>query len=509
MVGKGHAWGRTAAALVAAMVVTLLTSATAYGAQPVGALTQLSGTAGCFTHDGSSNDGQGTCSLARGMADTESATVSADGHNVYVGSYGNQGLGLGAGLAIFKRNKTSGALTQLSGNTGCLTTDGASSAGPGTCTKARGLLRYPGDGHDLALTANGKWAYWAGDDSPASLLIFRRNTTSGKLTQLSGVAGCITTDGSSQDGAGTCKTDPHLLDAAGLTFSSDERFLYVTGTGGSRQIEVYRHNKTTGALTDIECISEAPAPSGCRTGRVVGDTQYIQLAPNGKHAYAGQYGIGMSVFNRNPKTGILTQKSGKAGCLTNSGLDDQNANTCIKARLTRGTFPLLVAPNGKTLYNGDGYNGFSTFHIKSNGSLKQLAGKHGCMSNDGDDNTGAKTCAVGRAVVSPYGGAISADGTTLYISNDDDTTAGGIAVFRLNPTTGVATQLSGKAGCITDDGSSGQGGLLGKCVDGKALGYGYGMSVSPDGRSVYQATDYHGAGLAIYHRKIPKVRAVP
>jgi DNA-binding beta-propeller fold protein YncE len=502
MVVGGRVLGRTAAAVFAVAAVLLSASATAYGAQQLGGVTQLSGKAGCFTYDGASDAGPGTCAKARGLAEGESAEVSPDGRNVYAGSYRNSGAGLGAGYAIFKRNTSSGALTQLAGKAGCLTTDGASNAGAGTCAAPRGLLTASGDGHDIAFTTNGKWVYIATDDFPASIMIFRRNTSTGALTQLSSTAGCITTDGSSQAGAGTCKQDPHLLDASGLTFSSDERFLYVTGTGGSRQIEVYKHNASTGALTDIECISQAPVPSGCQAGRVVGDTQEIALAPNGKHAYAGQYNYGISVFDRNPSTGLLAQKAGKPGCITDNGLDDQGSATCTTARVARATFPLLISPNGKWLYNLDGHIGFSTFRINGDGTLAQLAGTSGCTTGNGKDNTGASTCAVGRAISEPYGGAISPDGRTLYVSDDDTTTSGGLGVFQLSKSTGVATQLAANAGCITADGSTGAGGAPGTCANGRALGYGYGMSLSPDGRSIYQATDASSnAGLAIYRRK--------
>ena len=257
--------------------------------------------------------------------------------------------------------------------------------------------------------------------------------------------------------AGHLPDDPHLLDASGLTFSSGDHFLYVTGTGGSQQIEVFSRNTTTGALSDIECISEAPAPSGCQTGRVVGDTQEIALTPDGKHAYAGQYSVGMSIFDRNPSSGLLTQKSGTAGCITDNGKDDTGAATCATGRVSRGTFPLLVTPNGKWLYNMDSHLGFSTFQINSDGSLSQLAGTDGCTTLDGKDNTGATTCALGRAVDEPYGGAISADGRSLYVSNSDQ--IGGVAVFLLSPTAGRAIQLAGLAGCITGDGSSGSGGV--------------------------------------------------
>jgi DNA-binding beta-propeller fold protein YncE len=150
----------------------------------------------------------------------------------------------------------------------------------------------------------------------------------------------------------------------------------------------------------------------------------------------------------------------------------------------------------------DSNSGFSTFRINSDGSLSQLAGTNGCTTPDGKDNTNASTCATGRAVDSVYGGVISPDGRTLYVSDYGHNGIGGVGVFLLNPTTGAATQLAGLAGCITVDGSSGSGGAAGTCANGRALAYGYGMSVSPDGRFVYQATDASSeAGLAIFKRK--------
>lgn len=498
MVVEGRLIRRIGAMAAIALVATLLTSSTAYAAQPLGALTQLSGTAGCFTFNGGSEDGSNTCTQARGLAEGESAAVTPDGANVVVGSYPDSGFSLGPGYAVFSRNQTTGALSQLSGKSGCLTPDGSSSAGAGTCTVARGLSTESGDGHDVVFSADGKMAYIAADGAPASIMIFQRNPSTGALTQLSGTAGCITTDGSSLAGAGTCKTDPHLLQAAGLTLSPDQKFLYVTGTGNSEQIEVYSRNTTTGALSDIQCISQAPAPAGCTTGRVVGDSEFIALSPNGLHAYAGQYDNGISVFDRNATTGLLTQKSGTAGCITEDGTDDTGASTCAVGRETEGTFPLLIAPNGQTLYD-TGFEGFSTFHVNSNGTLTQLSGTNGCMTDDGKDNNGAVTCAVGRALGGPYGGAISPDGKTLYISEYGQSQIGGVAILSLNSTTGVATQLSGLAGCITVDGSSDYGGTPGVCTNGRALGYGYGMAVSPDGSSVYQATDAStNAGLAVY-----------
>ena len=153
----------------------------------------------------------------------------------------------------------------------------------------------------------------------------------------------------------------------------------------------------------------------------------------------------------------------------------------------RGEFPLLVSRDGHTLYNMDGQDGgFSTFHINGNGTLTQLAGTRGCTTIDGKDTNGASTCAIARAVDEPYGGVISPDGRSLYISNDSKI-GGGLSVFAVNTKSGVATQQAGLNGCITNDGTSN--GVAAMCVNGRALGDGYGMSISPDGHSIYEATD--------------------
>src|SRR5205809_5355865 len=101
---------RPAPAMVVACAVVLmgmaLLAGVARAAQPLGALTQLPGTAGCFTFDGASEDGAGTCAKARGIAEGESAAVSPDSANVYVGSYRDSGASLESGFAVFSRNSS-------------------------------------------------------------------------------------------------------------------------------------------------------------------------------------------------------------------------------------------------------------------------------------------------------------------------------------------------------------------------------------------------------------------
>lgn len=333
-------------------------------------------------------------------------------------------------------------------------------------------------------------------------MVFQRDPTTGALTQLAGTAGCITPNGSDQDGAGQCQTDSTLSGPDGISISSDDRFVYVVDYDNS-SIHVFAGNTTTGTLSDIQCIAEAPVPTGCTQGRVVGDSEYLALSPDGLYAYGGEYGNGMSIFDRDPTTGLLTQKAGTAGCITDDGDDDTGASTCAVGRDVAGTYPVMVSPNGNTLYDVAAEDhGLSVFHINSDGTLTQFPGTEGCVTDTGMDNTGASTCATGREV-GPYGGVLSPDGGSLYLS-DNDTGSGGVAIFSLDPSTGVATQMPGLAGCISADGSSD--GTAGQCTQGRALSEGYGMGISPDGHSVYQATeDSTDAGLAIYSRETAPV----
>ena len=206
--------------------------------KPLGALTQLPGKAGCFTHDGSSEDGANTCGKARGMPNRERDRQPRRRQRLRRELLEQRRLARFR-LRGLQAQQVRRRAQAAPGKAGCLTADGSSNAGAGTCTEARGIFDRLGDGHDLVFTPNGRWAYMAADGDPSGILIFKRNPSTGALAELSGTAGCITTTGADQNGAAHCQVDSHLLDASGLTFSSDTHFLYVTGTGGSRQIEVF------------------------------------------------------------------------------------------------------------------------------------------------------------------------------------------------------------------------------------------------------------------------------
>ena len=85
-----------------------------------GALTQVAGTAGCVSEDGSA----GACADGVGLDEPRALVVSPDGLHVYVLSSASNAI------AAFARDAATGALTQLEGTNACISEDGTG----GACT---------------------------------------------------------------------------------------------------------------------------------------------------------------------------------------------------------------------------------------------------------------------------------------------------------------------------------------------------------------------------------------
>jgi hypothetical protein len=68
-----------------------------------------------------------------------------------------------------------------------------------------------------------------------------------------------------------------------------------------------------------------------------------------------------------------------------------------------------------------------------------------------------------------------------------------VAVFSRNLTTGELTQLSGLAGCVSEDGTGGG------CTDGKGLDSAFAVVVSPDRKHIYVGSSDINA-VTVFHR---------
>ena len=177
-------------------VIALAAAVPAAGAATLGGLTQLGGTSACVSNDGSIGPSSGVCTAAPEMDEANSMLISPDGKFAYVNGF----RGSTWSILTFSRDPSSGALAPLAGKDYCLTGTGAGSGGPGSCTDVR-ALSYSNEGDSLAMTKDGTFLY-VGGHSSAGVAMFRRDAASGKLSQIAD--GCVTQDGSSEDGPGTC-----------------------------------------------------------------------------------------------------------------------------------------------------------------------------------------------------------------------------------------------------------------------------------------------------------------
>jgi DNA-binding beta-propeller fold protein YncE len=176
--------------------------------------------------------------------------VSPDGKNVYATS------AAGSSLAIFRRNRVTGALTQLPGPSGCIA---AAIAG---C--ASGLaMRNP---ESLAVSGDRKNVCVAAPLSDA-VDVFTRDPATGALTQATDGTGCLTSK--PQSG---CATARALRGVDSVTISADDRNVYLTGLS----VAILTRAPDTGDLTQRAgrpgCVQPVRVPGArwaarCSTSR--------------------------------------------------------------------------------------------------------------------------------------------------------------------------------------------------------------------------------------------------
>jgi 6-phosphogluconolactonase (cycloisomerase 2 family) len=438
------------------------------GEAAMGALTQLSGLAGCVSADGTN----GSCVAGRGLAGAGWAAVSPDGKHVYVASFDS------SAVATFVRTGGTGALTQLSGPAGCVadTGDGV------TCADGRGL-----DGAvTIGVSPDGKHVYVA--SRGGTVAAFARDVTTGVLTQLSGPAGCI-----DETGVTGCTVGKVLGGPRAITISPDGKHVYV-GAHDANAVAAFARDATTGALTQLGglagCVSDNGTGGMCVDGTGLLGARGVTVSRDGQHLYvASQASNAVAIFARNAVTGALTQLSGAAGCIADNG----DGVTCARGTGLRNPIHVEGSADGRNVYVVSRDSNAVTIFARNaaTGALTQLPGLAGCIAENGD----GVTCAVGAGLREAVFLTLSLDGTNLYVASQ---LSNAVAIFARNTLTGALTQLSGVAGCVSEDGSDDGKALV--CADGKALVGAIAVAVSPDGLNVY-APAYLSDALAIFFRQ--------
>jgi DNA-binding beta-propeller fold protein YncE len=277
---------------------------------------------------------------AKGIGNPYDVTVSPDGKDVYVTSFGKEAV------AEFSRDPATGLLTQLASPDNCISTLTTAETGCGT-EKALGLEQPIGmvsssDGNDVYVASGGT----EGPDSSGAIVALGRESN-GALKQLEGDNGCISTSNTK------CAPGVSIDGPEDLLVSPDGKNVYVNSSLDNAVIELNR-NSSTGVLTQLE------APNGCLTTKTEPLTETCSLAKGIEHALGVAISPGgedvyvnssseddEAVFTRDAETGVLTPLPAPYEC---AGKVEKSTCGATNIEGIAGARRTTVSPDGKNLY---------------------------------------------------------------------------------------------------------------------------------------------------------------
>ena len=424
-----------------------------------GSLTQLSGTQGCIGMSAARKKG---CAKARALKGpgpfmgSRAIALSQDGKHAYVAASNSDAI------AVFKRNKKSGVLTQSKGVSGCVSLNGAHG-----CRSAVGL-----DGpNSVAVSSDGGTVYATSRNSN-SVTSFSRNKRTGGLSQVNCVAGTATTG---------CATGVALDGPDVVVASNDGRNVYV-GSFFGNAVSAFSRDASNGALTQLAgeagCIATSTA--GCATGLALNAVEGLAISSGGETVYTGSaVSNAIAVLSRQ-SDGSLTQASDGSGCVTTVPVEG-----CTTGRQLAGANAVALSPNNKNLYATSLFsNAVTTFGRSSAGTIGQKPGIAGCTVNQG-----AQNCRFGRKMSQPEGLVVSPDGRNVYATAFG---SNAIDVMRRSTSGGSLKQAPRTDTCVAAKPGS-------DCTKGRALGGVSSVVVSPDGKFVY-ATAFKSEAVVVFKR---------
>jgi DNA-binding beta-propeller fold protein YncE len=225
-----------------------------------GALTQLSGSAGCIA-EGVANG----CASGIALGAPEGLAITGDGTAVYVAA------ALSNAVSVLARDTTTGALSQATDGSGCtVDTPLAGCAAGVQLAGANAVATGPGGAFVTSLFAN-------------SVTSFARSSTTTGLTQLPGTAGCLV-----QLRAVGCSFGRALEAPEGLAVSPDGANVYAAAFA-TGSIAVLDRRRETGSAAQKPgskgCVA-ARAIYGCTRGRALAGVSSIALSPDGHFLYS-------------------------------------------------------------------------------------------------------------------------------------------------------------------------------------------------------------------------------
>lgn len=268
------------------------------------------------------------CTTGRGLLGADVVVISPDAKNVYVGAF------FGNAVAVLSVTEKSGVLTQTAGAAGCIAEAAKEGCAPGA---ALGAVE------GLAVSRTGSNVYAASALSNA-LAVLSRNPETGALTQATEGSGCIADPvltgcvaGIEMSGANAVATSPgsEVVYATSLFSNSVTAFAPTTTALGLVQKE-----GTSGCVVWLRSV-------GCGFGRALRAPEGLTVSPDGLSFYTAAFVTGaIDVFDRNPETGNVEQKPGRAGCQA-----ARSVAGCTPARALKGVSSIAVSADGRNVYS--------------------------------------------------------------------------------------------------------------------------------------------------------------
>jgi DNA-binding beta-propeller fold protein YncE len=240
-----------------------------------GALTQPAGAAGCIA-----NAPAAGCATGLGLAGPEGMAISPDGGNVYVAS------AVSGTLGVFARDRSTGALTQAAGITGCIADVATAGCTTGKRLNGANAVALSPDGGQVYVTSLGS----------QSVTTFTRAAGSGLLVQQTGTAACLI-----DVLAVGCSLGRSLAAPEGVATSPDGAGVYITASQ-SGALVVLDRNSATGSVQQkprlAGCVVTGRAPD-CMHARGLLGAGSLAVSPDGRYVYAASFrSDSVTVFKR-------------------------------------------------------------------------------------------------------------------------------------------------------------------------------------------------------------------
>src|SRR5262245_39878275 len=194
---------------------------------------------------------------------------------------------------------------------------------------------------------------------------------------------------------GACQVETLLDMAYDVAVSPDGRHAYVSAfdadTSFQGAVLLYDRNPATGALTRragaTACYRDTSAPDGCTDVRFMRNPMDVQVSPDGEQVYVAAFSSSaVAVFDRDPATGVLSQKDGPDGCLRVGG----DGVSCRPGRALQTVMQIVPSPDFDTLYATTFAEpgSIAILRVSASGGLTQEQSIDGCVTESGTDGAG-------------------------------------------------------------------------------------------------------------------------